>query len=125
MDRPRILVVDDEPMITDVLVLLLAQSGEYEVRAANRPEDAITIALEWRPHLLVLDIVMPSMDGGDVLAAVRAAEGLADVPAIFLTGLVTDEEIEDGHQVGGQPVLPKPIRRDDLLELVAKQLSGA
>jgi len=110
--KKRILVGDDEPAVTSVIVRFLERAGLYEAIALNDPTKAVEVAREFRPDLVVLDIVMPTMDGGEVLAALREHEGLSDVRAIYLTGLVSECEVgPEGYAVAGHPVIPKPVGR--------------
>jgi two-component system, OmpR family, response regulator len=123
VEKKRILVVDDEPAVTRVIVEFLVRTGYYEVRALNEPERAIEVARDFRPDLLVLDIIMPGMDGGELLAAMREVPVLRDLPAIFLTGLVSESEVgPGGFEVGGQPVVAKPVRAQAFRSLVAERL---
>jgi len=122
-DKKRILVVDDEPAVTRVIVEFLERTGLYEVRALNDSEKAVEVARDFQPDLLILDIVMPKIDGGELLAAMRQEPSLEHVPALFLTGLVTEAEVGTrGHQIGSHPVVAKPVRASTFRELVAEQL---
>jgi len=102
----RILVVDDEPSVTRNLKLNLESSGGYDVFAENHATNALTAARIFRPDLVLLDVIMPGMDGGDVAARLRADPLLRDTPVIFLTALVSNEET-DGHEIvsGGETFL--------------------
>ncbi len=125
MDAKRILIVDDEPAITDVLVQALARIEGYDVRAVNDAESALAEARGFLPHLVILDIVMPRMDGGELLAELRRVPGLEALPAVFLTGLVSESEVgSSGHEVGGNPVIAKPVRLETLRRVVAERLGG-
>ncbi len=111
----RILVVDDEPSVTRNLKLTLEASGGYEVLGENHPTNALTAARVFRPDLILLDVMMPGADGGDVAAQVRADPVLRETPIIFLTALVSNEET-GGHEIssGAETFLAKPV---DLGEL--------
>jgi len=106
----RILVVDDEPSVTRNLKLNLESSGGYDVFAEHHATNALTAARIFRPDLILLDVIMPGMDGGDVAARLRADPLLRDTPVIFLTALVSNEET-DGHEIvsGGETFLAKPV----------------
>lgn len=121
--KKRILVVDDEPAVTHIVVRLLEEIATYEVIGINDPTKAVEVARDFHPDLIVLDIVMENLDGGEVLAELRGDEEFSDLPVIFLTGLVTEAEIgREGYEISGQPVIPKPVRGDTLRSVVAKQL---
>ena len=123
MKKKRILVVDDDLAVTSVLVRILKITGLYEVMAVNDPTNAVEAAREFRPDLIVLDIIMPTMDGGEVLAELRADRAFPDLRAIFLTGLVSSEEIgSEGYEISSHPVIPKPVSADTLRAVVAGQL---
>jgi len=121
----RILIVDDDLMVAKVMGDLFSATGLYEVRTVNDPRAAVAAALEFRPDILVLDVVMPQMDGGEVLTAMRAQPALAGVPAIFLTGLVSEAEVsETGGLSGDVPVIAKPVRPEVIRMMVADLLSS-
>ena len=110
MCMKRILVVDDEPSVTRNLKLNLESSGGYDVFAENHATNALTAARIFRPDLVLLDVIMPGMDGGEVAARLRKDPLLRDTPVIFLTALVSNEET-DGHEIvsGGETFLAKPV----------------
>jgi CheY-like chemotaxis protein len=115
MSTKRILVVDDEPSVTRNLKLTLESSGGYEVLGENQAINALSAARFFRPDLILLDVMMPGMDGGDVAARLRADPLLRGTPILFLTALVSNEET-DGHEMssGAETFLAKPV---DLSEL--------
>jgi len=106
----RILVVDDEPSVTRNLKLNLESSGGFDVFTENHATNALAAARIFRPDLILLDVIMSGMDGGDVVARLRADPLLRDTPVIFLTALVSNEET-DGHEIvsGGETFLAKPV----------------
>jgi two-component system, OmpR family, response regulator len=123
VDMKRILVVDDEASVTQVIGKFLRRMGEYEVREVNDASKAVEIASDFVPNLVILDIIMPGVDGGDLLAELRAVDTLSDVPAIFLTGLVSEDEVgQDGYEIGGQPVIAKPVNIEAFRAAVAERL---
>jgi CheY-like chemotaxis protein len=111
----RILIVDDEPGVTRSLKTTLEAAGDYEVLGENNAANALNAARLFQPDIILLDVIMPSMDGGDVAAQLRADPLLRDIPVIFLTALVSNEETH-GHEMlkGAQTFLAKPA---DLGEL--------
>jgi len=117
-------VVDDEASVTRVLVQFLEKTGLYEVMAVNEPETAMDAARRFLPDLFVLDIIMTSIDGGELFTALKQIEGLVDTPAIFVTGLVTKAEVRPTlYHVAGQPVIAKPVQAEAFRALVAEQLA--
>jgi two-component system, OmpR family, response regulator len=123
--KRRILVVDDEPKITRWLRLNLEQTDEYEVREENQGSHALTAALEFRPDLILLDVLMPGIDGGELASQFQASTKFRDVPLIFLTAAVTREEVSShGGYVGGLPFLAKPVDIPELINCLHKHLEG-
>ena len=123
IEKKRILVIDDDAAVARVITRFLETTGLYEARSLTEPQRAVEIARHFRPDLVVLDIIMPTMDGGEVLAALQSEAGLTDLRVIFLTGLVSESEIgPEGHQVGGHPCMPKPVHTDLFRATVAELL---
>ena len=110
MNSKRILVVDDEPSVTRNLKLNLESEGSYDVFVENHAANTLTAARIFRPDVILLDVVMPGMDGGEVAARLRADPLLRNTPVIFLTAIVSNEET-DGHEKlsGGETFLAKPV----------------
>jgi two-component system OmpR family response regulator len=123
MITKRILVVDDEPSVTRNLKLNLESSDGYDVFAENHAANALTAARIFRPDLILLDVIMPGMDGGDVAARFRADPLLRDTPIIFLTALVSNDET-DGHEIlrGAETFLAKPVDMSELKKTVEEHL---
>jgi len=115
--KKRILVVDDEAPITRLIRLNLEQTGEFEVREENHATHALEAALKFLPDLILLDVLMPGVDGGQLASQLQQSPRFRGVPIIFLTAAVTREEVNshDGY-IGGMPFLAKPV---DIPELVS------
>ena len=125
-DKKRILVVDDQATNTRLLKLYLEQTNDYVVREENDPKAALSAAEEFQPHLILLDVMMPGMDGGELAARMRASLRLKGVPIIFLTAAVTKGEVETGHgQLGGFPFLAKPVVLSEVLACLKHHLGAA
>jgi CheY-like chemotaxis protein len=123
-DPKRVLVVDDEASITRLLKLNLEQTGDYLVRTENSSKAALTAAEEFRPDLVLLDVMMPDMDGGDLASRLQANPKLKDVPVVFLTATVTREEVRARHGlVGGMPFLAKPVNLHEVLGCLERHLT--
>jgi two-component system, OmpR family, response regulator len=123
MNKKRILIVDDEPSITRLLKLNLEKTGYYVVRDENQGLRALDAAREFRPDLIVLDVMMPDIDGGDVASAIRGEPLLKEVPIVFLTAAVKKEEIKarDGV-IGGFPYIAKPLNVQGVMEAIHQHL---
>ena len=123
MITKRILVVDDEPGVTRNLKLNLESGGGYEVLGENHATNALSAARNFRPDLILLDVMMPDMDGGDVAARLRADPLFHDTPIIFLTAIVSNQET-DGHEKvsGAETFLAKPVDIGELKKTVEKHI---
>lgn len=123
-DKKRILVVDDEPSITRLLRLNLEQTNDYVVRGENDAQRALAAAEEFHPDLILLDVMMPAMDGGELASRFQANPRLKKVPIIFLTAAATRKEIrEHGGRIGGLPFLAKPVDLNEVLTCLKRNLS--
>jgi CheY-like chemotaxis protein len=125
MSKPlsKILIVDDEKVTTRLLRMTLEQTGKYEVRAENDSTKVLAAALEFHPDLIVLDVIMPDMDGGDVAAMLKDNPALSKVPIVFLTATVRKSEVDArGGVLGGYPFLAKPASTDAIVEFIDKHL---
>ncbi len=118
----KILVVDDEKDIVRVLEAILTSNG-YDVITAYDGKDGLKKAKEGRPDLIVLDILMPEVDGVAMGAALRSDADLKDTPIIFLTCLVEKDEVKDkGHIIAGAVFLAKPFEKNEILSTIKKIL---
>ena len=121
--KKKILIIDDEANLTMLVKLNLEKTGHYEVREENRALRGLAAAREFKPDLVLLDVMMPDLDGGDVLAQLKADPNLKDVPVVFLTATVLKEEVaKKGGSIGGYPFIPKPFRAEALLDRIKKML---
>lgn len=119
--RPTILVVDDTK--DNLIVIGGILEGEFRVRVANSGERALKVASsEPRPELILLDIMMPGMDGYQTLEKLRASPATRDIPVIFVTALDADEDEAGGLHLGAVDYVTKPIRPAILLARVRTQL---
>lgn len=103
--------------------MTLEQTGKYEVRAENDSKQVLAAALEFHPDLIVLDVIMPDMDGGDVASALKEHPLLNKVPIVFLTATVRKSEVDArGGVLGGYPFLAKPASTEAIVEFIDKNL---
>jgi CheY-like chemotaxis protein len=122
MEKKRILVVDDEVGFTRLLKITLEHTGRYEVMEVNDGLQAHASARQFRPHLILLDIVMPRIDGGDVAAKITADPLLRDTQIVFLTAIVSQREMKINDDIGGFPFLAKPVSMDALVQCIEENL---
>jgi DNA-binding response OmpR family regulator len=110
----RVLLVDDDPIIVRLLDVNFRMAG-FSVRSATRGDEALALARSDPPDAIVMDVMMPGMDGLEVCRRMRDVASLAETPVIFLTaraGLVTDDDL------GSIDVVPKPFDPDHVVGLV-------
>lgn len=88
----RILIIDDEPRYTRMMKRLLETTGRYVVHTENTSLQSVNRAAEVMPDLILLDVVMPGLDGGDVATRLRSTPSLRQIPVVFLTALVAKKE---------------------------------
>ena len=123
MSKKRILVVDDETSITRLLKLNLEQTGHYEVRAENSGARALAAALEFKPDLILLDVMMPDVDGGDVAASLRQNPALRRTPLVFLTAVVNKDELGAPEgKIGGEMYIAKPLNIKGVISVIERTL---
>ena len=118
--KNRILVVDDESV--NVMILKDILGLDYNVSAATDGPDAIEVAEELLPDLILLDIVMPDMDGYTVISKLKDNEKTKDIPVIFLTAMTTPEDETKGFNFGATDYIFKPFSADLLLRRVEMNL---
>ena len=116
--KHRILLVDDEPDILEFVGYNLLKAG-YEVFTARDGAEGLRMAVEHRPHLILLDRMMPVMDGVETCRRIREQEGLSQVMVVFLSALGEEEQQIEGFDAGADDYIPKPIRMKVLMSRVA------
>jgi CheY-like chemotaxis protein len=116
----RILVVDDEPTIRELISDTLRESG-YQVQSAANGADALELMRGWLPHAIVLDLMMPRLDGHGFVQLMRLNPRLAAVPVLLVTAAYGAEEAF--ARIGANAYLTKPFELDHLIEVVA-ELAG-
>jgi CheY-like chemotaxis protein len=123
MTKRKILVVDDEGGMTRMIKRNLESTNRYEVRTENSSAAAVPAAREFQPDLILLDVMMPGMDGGAVAAKLKEDPRLGGIPIVFLSAIVKKEETEAaGGTIGGQTFLAKPVKLDDLIACIEHHL---
>ncbi len=118
-----VLIVDDEPMARTLLRLMLVRAG-FNVSEAANGYDALDKVKKNRPDVVLLDVMMPGMDGFAVCESIRDHEDTADLPVIMLSAKTDLDSINKGLQVGATKYLTKPISPEDLTEHVRDALES-
>ena len=113
----RVLVADDDPDMLTILRVNLEAEG-YSVEEAHDGEAAWDKARDLRPDMVVLDVMMPRIDGINVLTRMRNDPGTCDIPIVLLTAKSTDEDIWEGWRAGADYYLTKPFQLDELLHFI-------
>ena len=121
-DAPLVLCADDDRDILALLALRLERAG-YRVAQAIDGEQALSLARELRPDVVVLDVMMPRLSGTEVLAALRADGATAGLRVVLLSARAQEADVERGLEAGADAYLAKPFQAPELLEVVA-QLAG-
>ncbi len=118
----KILIVDD--VVSNVLLLKILLSNEkFQVCTANNGTTCIEMARKEHPDLILLDVMMPDMNGFDTATVLKKEEGTKDIPIIFLTALNTPQDLVHGFQVGASDFLTKPFNKEELVMRVTQQIS--
>ena len=104
----RVLVVDDEPRLLHIVAMYLGIEG-YDVVTAPNGEDALAEVGRQRPDLIILDIMMPGMDGIEVCRRIRATALTTDIPVLMFTALSSDQDIERARLAGANHLITKPF----------------
>ena len=125
MTKKRIMIVDDEAPLTRLLKLSLKQTGQYTVQVENNSQRAVHVAREFLPDLVLMDVMMPGIDGGTLAAQFQASEPLKHVPVVFLTAAVKRDEVQARQgQIGGLPFLAKPVDFQEITRCLQHHLGA-
>ena len=120
MNIRTIMMIDDEDDIRTIGKLSLHNVGKWEVIMAPSGTDALKLLASGRPDVILLDVMMPGLDGPATLARIRALEGMAGVPVIFMTAKVQRQEVERYMELGAVGVISKPFDPMNLPEEIRK-----
>jgi CheY-like chemotaxis protein len=120
----RVLVIDDEPAFVNLIRLNLEKTGQFTVRGESDPARWRDAIAEVHPHLLILDMMMPGLDGREILAILRREEATRRLPVIVLTALLQDSRI-DAVSREGVLFLAKPVSLKALLHCIDEHLAAA
>ena len=120
VEKKKILLIDDDEIQHKIAEKLL--SGEYEVISAKSGKDALNYLYNgsFVPNLILLDILMPEMDGWEVFNRIKALSLLKNVPIVFLTAVNTSAEEKRAYEVGAADFVIKPYEKEDLMERIKK-----
>jgi CheY-like chemotaxis protein len=125
MNAVRILHVDDEPDIREVVEISLGLDPNFAVRGCACGGDALSAAADWLPDLILLDVMMPVMDGPTTLMHLRQSPRTAGIPVVFMTARAQPRELEHFVSLGAEGVIPKPFDPMTLAASVRNYVGGA
>jgi len=120
----RVLVVDDDRVIQQLLEVNLELEGYQVAGTASDGQEAIAMAAELKPDLILLDIMMPKMDGLEVCRQLKADPKLSKIPIVLLSARAQDMDIREGLEIGADAYLTKPFDPVELLDVVGRLLAG-
>ena len=120
--QKRILICDDDPAILRVLQVNLEVEG-YQTLLAHHGEEALEIANSQNPDLIILDIMMPRLDGYQTCEQLKASDATKDIPVVFLSAKAQASDIEKGKAYGVADYLTKPFDPDTLVDTIERLLS--
>lgn len=117
--KMKILVIDDEQDICELSKKILEKTGDYEVIFSTNGKEGIDLAKSCRPNLVLLDIMMPDMDGSEIAEHLSQDPVTKEIPVVFLTALIKKEEVEmDEGKIGSHFFIAKPISSQELIAQV-------
>ncbi|MEY4915051.1 MAG: response receiver CheY associated with MCPs of class [Armatimonadota bacterium] len=122
MSSPRILVADDEPALLRLLEFVLGRRG-YMIQGVTNGNAAVEVLKTESPDLVILDVMMPGLDGYEVLTFVRETPRLEGLPVVMLTARAQLDDIQRGLTLGADAYLAKPFDPEELLSVVESLLS--
>jgi excisionase family DNA binding protein len=120
--RRKVLVVDDDPEIVDLMVDVLQRDGRFEVRTASSGYDAGVLTQEFRPDLMILDYMLPDVNGNVVCKTIRQNPVFTHMKIIIVSGVINQEEIDQLLKVGADAFMKKPFSIDELVNRMAELL---
>ena len=119
-NEPVVLIVDDVPLNV-LLIQKMLSKQPYELRTANNGQQALDLVAQDKPDLILLDLMMPGIDGFEVLRRLRANPETADIAIVILSALNSNEDIVKGFDMGANDFITKPIIMEKLLNCVVTQ----
>ena len=122
MSSQQILVADDEPALLRLLEFVLGRKG-YDIHGVLTGKAAVEYLMSNRPDLVILDVMMPGLDGYEVLSFIRSDDSLAGIPVVMLTARAQLDDIQKGLSLGADAYLAKPFDPEELLSVVESVIS--
>lgn len=123
--KSKILVVDDEPDICELIELNLRSNGFEEIKIANDGKTALEIAQTWLPNLILLDLMLPEINGMEICRILKSQESTKKIPIIMLTAKSSDFDIVNGFECGADDYVTKPYSNKVLIARIKAQLRNS
>ncbi len=120
--RRGVLVVDDDPAVVELISDVLGRDGRFEIKSVNNGFGAGMIAKEYHPDLIILDVMLPDINGKAVCELIRSDSTMSDIKIICISGMVEEDKIKELRESGADDFMHKPIDIDELLRRVCRQL---
>ncbi len=120
--KKRILIVDDDPMVVDMLREILESHGGFEVESASTGYEAGILTQSFKPHLILLDYLLPDINGNVVCKTIRENPAFSDMKIIFVSGVVDPDDVEQLKKVGADDFIKKPFDVNDLIRRIEELL---
>jgi CheY-like chemotaxis protein len=122
MDKKKILVVDDEPGVRATVSRML--ENDYEVITATNGAEAISLAREQSPDLILMDLMMPKMDGYTACAALKGDEATSSIPIVILTAIGHELNKKYADEMGADAYMTKPFDKQELFDTAARYIKS-
>lgn len=120
--KRKVLVVDDDEELVELISDVLERDGRFEVRSANNGFDAGMVVKEYRPDLIVLDVMLPDINGKEVCQRVRSDKSMDDVRIICISGMVEEDKVGELEAAGADEFMHKPFEVEKLIERMCQLL---
>ena len=120
--KRKVLIVDDDEELVELISDVLEKDGRFEIRTVNNGFDAGMMVKDYRPDLIVLDVMLPDINGREVCQRVRSDKSMDDVRIICISGMVEEDKIAELKTSGANEFLHKPFEVEQLLERMCQQL---
>jgi excisionase family DNA binding protein len=120
--RRGILVVDDDPAVVELITEVLENDGRFEVKSVNNGFAAGMLAKEYHPDLIILDVMLPDINGQAVCKLIREDQSLQDIKIICISGMVEEDKVDELKASGADDFMHKPLDIDELLRRICRHL---
>ena len=120
--KRKILIVDDDLELVELITDVLERDGRFEVRSVNNGFDAGMMVKDYHPDLIVLDVMLPDINGKEVCQRVRSDKSMDDVKIVCISGMVEEDKVDELRAAGANDFLQKPFEVEKLIERMCHQL---